>query len=37
VQGIGGEQDAAHAEGLDQRLRGRDLLGRTADLLVRQD
>src|SRR3954471_11647846 len=37
VQGIGGEQDPAYAEGLDQRLRGRDLLGRATDLPVRQD
>src|SRR4051794_40723320 len=37
VEGVGGEQDAAHAEGLDQGLRRRDLLGRGADFLVRQD
>ena len=37
MQGIGGEQHPAHAECFDQRLRGRDLLGRATDLLVRQD
>jgi hypothetical protein len=37
VQGIGGEQDPAHAEDLDQRLRGRDLLGRATDFPVGQD
>ena len=36
VQGVGGEQDAPHAEGPDQGLRRRDLLGHGADLLVRQ-
>ena len=37
VQGVGGEQGAPHAEVLDQRLGGRDLVGRAADLPVRQD
>ena len=36
VQGIGGEQDATHAEGPDQRLRRRDLVA-FGDLLVGQD
>ena len=30
MQRIGGEQDPAHAQRLDQRLHGRDLLGRAA-------
>src|SRR5215217_332242 len=37
VQGVGGEQRSPHAELPDQGLRRRDLLGRGADLLVRQD
>ncbi len=37
MQGSGGEQHPTHAQGLDQRLRGRDLLRCTTDLLVRQD
>src|SRR5215208_4608309 len=36
VQGVGGEQDAAQAQLLDQRLRRRDLVP-LSDLLVRQD
>ena len=36
MQRIGGEQDPAHAERLEQRRHGRDLLGCAADLLVRQ-
>ena len=37
VQGVGGEQGAAHAELLDQGPGGRDLVRRVADLPVRQD
>jgi hypothetical protein len=37
VQGVGGEQGAAHAKGLDQGLGGRDLVRRVANLLVGQD
>jgi hypothetical protein len=37
VQGVGGEQGAAHAELLDQGPRRRDLLGRGTDLPVGQD
>jgi hypothetical protein len=36
VQGIGGEQDATHAEGPDQRLGRRDLVA-FGDLLMGQD
>ena len=36
MQGIGGEQDATHAEGPDQRLRRRDLVA-FGDLLMSQD
>ena len=36
VQGVGGEQDAAQAQLLDQRLRRRDLVA-LSDLLVRED
>ena len=36
VQGVGGEQDAAQAQLLDQRLRRRDLIA-FGDLLMRED
>ena len=36
MQGVGGEQDAAQAQLLDQRLRRRDLIA-FGDLLMRED
>lgn len=37
MERVGGEQDAPHAERLDQGRHGRNLVGGVADLLVRQD